>query len=111
MEEGKDLEAAITADKVASEISKNESATIMNIERAEKEQTKNEFSVYTSELDLDAKQLQNQQTLQLLQQPQKRNNDATKQAGSTELSQQPSAPTNAKEYERAERRRHIRAKP
>ncbi len=95
-EERKDLEAAINADKVASEISKNESATILNLEKAETEQTKNELSVYTSELDLDAKQLQNQQTLQQLQQPQELNNDGTNQAGSTELAQQPSDPSNAK---------------
>ena len=76
-EERKDLEAAINADKVQSEISKNESATILNLEKAETEQTKNELSVYTSELDLNAKQLQNQQALQQLQpQPQELNNDS-----------------------------------
>ena len=94
-EERKDLEAAINADKVQSEISKNESATILNLEKAETEQTKNELSVYTSELDLNAKQLQNQQALQQLQpQPQELNNDSVNQAGLAGLEQPSSNPSN-----------------
>ena len=88
------LEAATNADKVHSEIAKNESTTILNLEKAETEELKNQISVYTAEADINQKDLQNQQTLQELQQPQELNNDTTNQAGSAGLEQQSSNAAN-----------------
>ena len=84
-EDRKDAETASKLDKEESEIAKNESATILNLEKAESEDVKNSISTYTAELDLDNKELQNQQVLQQLQQPQELNNASVNQAGSSRV--------------------------
>tara|TARA_R110000782_G_scaffold185672_1_gene275773 strand:+ start:857 stop:1042 length:186 start_codon:yes stop_codon:yes gene_type:complete len=48
---------------------KTEPTTVKTLEQAETEELNNSISTYTAELDLDAKQLQNQQAEQQLQQP------------------------------------------
>lgn len=79
-----DLDAAMSADKMQSEVEKNESATILNLEKAETEDLNNSISTYTAELDLDNKELQNQQVAQQLQQPQELSN-GNNQAGTQGL--------------------------
>mgnify|MGYP003654656257 CR=1 FL=1 len=81
----KDAETASRLDKEKSEIEKNESATALNLEKAETEDLNNSISTYTASLDLDNKELQNQQVAQQLQQPTEANNVSTNQAGSTGL--------------------------
>lgn len=95
-EERKDAETASKLDKESSEVKKNESATILNLEKAETEDLNNSISTYTASLDLDNKELQNEQALQQLQQPeiQEVNNVSINQAGPTGLEQQPSNQTN-----------------
>ncbi len=80
-EEREDLKVAMDADKSQSEIKKNESATILNLEKAETEDVKNAVSTYTAAGTIDAQELQNQQALQQLQQPQELINDSVNQAG------------------------------
>ena len=65
-----DIKTAMDLDKVQSEIEKNESATILNLEKAETEDLNNGISVYTADIDLYAKRLQNQKVEQELAQPQ-----------------------------------------
>ncbi len=67
------------ADKAQSEIKKNESATILNLEKAETEDVKNAISTYTAAGQIDNQELQNQQALQQLQQPQELINDGINQ--------------------------------
>lgn len=81
----KDAETASKIDKEDSEIKKNESATILNLEKAETEDLNNSISTYTAAGQIDNQELQNQQVMQQLQQPQELNNDSVNQAGSTGL--------------------------
>lgn len=74
-ENRKDAETESKLNKEESEIDKNKSATILNLEKAETEEVNNSISDYTAELDLDNKELQNQQVLRELQQPQELNNE------------------------------------
>ncbi len=85
----KDAETASKLDKEQSEVKKNDSATILNLEKAETEDLNNSISTYTASLDLDNKQLQNEQALQQLQQPeiQELSNVSNNQTGSTRLEQ------------------------
>jgi len=55
--------------QTASKIDKEESETILNLEKAETESLKNDISTYTTSLDLDNKELQNEQALKELRQP------------------------------------------
>jgi len=64
-----DLEAATKADKAHSETKKNEADTILTLEKAETEELNNSISTYTAEVDLNSKELQNQQVEQQLRQP------------------------------------------
>lgn len=86
-EKRKDLDAAMSADKTQSEIKKNESATILNLEKAETEDLNNSISTYTAAGQIDNQELQNQQVLQQLQQPEGLNNGNINDAGSTGLEQ------------------------
>ena len=70
-----DSETASKIDKEESEIHKNQSAIILNLEKAETEQVKNDISVYTASGQIDNQDLQNQQVLRELQQPQELNNE------------------------------------
>jgi hypothetical protein len=79
-----DAETASKLDKEASEVEKNESVRILNLEKAETEELNNSISTYTAELDLDNKELQNQQVLQQLNEPQELTNDSANQARPTE---------------------------
>lgn len=79
-------ETASKIDKEESEIRKNESATILNLEKAETEDVNNSISTYTAAGQIDNQELQNQQALQQLQQPEGVNN-GNNQAGSTGLAQ------------------------
>ena len=85
----KDAETASKLDKEQSEVKKNDSATILNLEKAETEDLNNSISTYTASLDLDNKQLQNEQASQQLQQPeiQELSNVSNNQTGSTGLEQ------------------------
>ncbi len=69
-----DAELASKLDKEASEVEKNQSATILNLEKAETEETKNQIDTYTAAGQIDQQALQNEQTLQQLQQPQELTN-------------------------------------
>lgn len=84
-EDRKDAETESRLNKEESEIAKNESATILNLEKAETEDVNNSISSYTAELNLDNQELQNEQVLRELQQPQELNNASVNQAGSTGL--------------------------
>jgi len=53
----------------------NEANVIKTLEEAETEDTKNQISKYTAAVQIDAQQLQNEQALQQLQQPQELNKD------------------------------------
>jgi len=79
----KEAETASKLDKEESEVKKNDSATILNLEKAETEELNNSISTYTASLDLDSQELQNEQDLQQLQQPeiQELTNVSTNQAG------------------------------
>ena len=68
-EDRKDAETASKLDKEQSEVKKNDSATILNLEKAETEDANNLISTYTAAADLDSKELQNEQVLQQLNQP------------------------------------------
>jgi len=85
----KDAETASKLDKEESEVKKNDSATILNLEKAETEDLNNSISTYTASVDLDGKELQNQQAAQQLNQPeiQELNNASVNQAGSSGLEQ------------------------
>ena len=69
-QEREDIKTAMDLDKSQSEIKKNESTTILNLEKAETEELNNGISVYTADVDLDSKRLQNQKVEQELAQPQ-----------------------------------------
>lgn len=79
-----DAETASKLDVDQSTIAKNESSAILNLEKAETEDVNNSISTYTAAGRIDNQELQNQQALQQLQQPQELN-DGTNQAGSTGL--------------------------
>jgi chaperonin GroES len=79
----KDAETASKLDKEESEIAKNESQTILNLEKAETEDVKNQISTHTAAGQIDNQELQNQQVLRELQQPQELNNASANQAGPT----------------------------
>ena len=74
----------MNADKAQSEVEKNKSATILNLEKAETEDVNNQTSIYTAAGQIDAQDLQNQQALKDLNQPQVLNN-GTNETGSTGL--------------------------
>lgn len=82
-----DAETASKIDKEQSEIEKNQSTTVLNLEKAETEQTNNAISTYTAAGQIDNQELQNQQALQQLQQPQELNN--ANQARPSGLEQSP----------------------
>ena len=63
-------ETASKLDVDRSTVEKNESASILNLEKAETEQVKNQIDTYTAAGQLDAQELQNQQALQQLNEPQ-----------------------------------------
>ena len=75
-EERADAETASKIDKEASEVEKNQSITILNLEKAETEDVNNQISTYSAAGQIDNQQLQNEQALQQLQQPQELNNGA-----------------------------------
>jgi len=84
-ESRKDAETASKLDKEASEVEKNNSATVLNLEKAETEDLNNQISTYTAAGQIDQQALQNEQTLQQLQQPQELNNASINQARPTGL--------------------------
>jgi len=55
--------------KAAAAVDKDKSTEILNLEKAETEQVKNQISDYTTALQLDNQEIQNQQALQDLQSP------------------------------------------
>jgi chaperonin GroES len=65
-----DAKLAMDLDKGSSEVTLNEAKTIKTLEEAESEDQKNAVSTYTTALQLDNQELQNQQALQQLNQPQ-----------------------------------------
>lgn len=67
--ERKDAETASKLDKEQSEIKKNESATILNLEKAETEDLNNSISTYTAAANLDKMDLDRQQQEIQIQQP------------------------------------------
>jgi hypothetical protein len=69
-EERADLKATTEADKVHAETKKIEADRILTLEKAETEDLNNSISTYTTELQLDAQDLQNKQALKELDQPQ-----------------------------------------
>lgn len=75
-QEREDLKAAGEADKNQSEVEKNQSATILNLEKAETEDVNNQISTYTAVGQIDNQELQNEQALQQLRQPQELANEA-----------------------------------
>lgn len=70
-----DLKASSDADKAHSEIGKNKSIEVLNYEKAETEDVKNQISTHKAVGELDNQELQNQQALQQIQQPQGLNDD------------------------------------
>ena len=70
-----DLKASSDADKAHSEIKKNKSIEVLNYEKAETEDVKNQISTHKAVGELDNQELQNQQALQQIQQPQGLNDD------------------------------------
>lgn len=70
-----DLKASSDADKAHSEIGKNKSIEVLNYEKAETEDVKNQISTHKAVGELDNQDLQNQQVLQQIQQPQGLNDD------------------------------------
>jgi hypothetical protein len=74
-EERADLKATTEADKVHAETKKIEADRILTLEKAETEDLNNSISTYTTELQLDAQDLQNKQALKELNQPQELNNE------------------------------------
>lgn len=74
-QERQDAETASKLDKEASEVEKNKSTTILNLEKAESEDVKNQVSTFTAAGQIDNQALQNQQIAQELQQPQELNNE------------------------------------
>lgn len=83
-QEREDLKAATEADERHAKIKKYEADTILTLEKAETEDLNNSISTYTAAGKIDNQELQNQQALQQLQQPQELSND-TNQRGSTGL--------------------------
>lgn len=84
-EERANIKTAMEADKAESEISKNESIEILNLEKAESEDVKNQISTYTAAGQIDNQELQNEQALQQLNQPQELKSDNINQARPTGL--------------------------
>ena len=70
-----DAELAGTLDEKNSKTALNEANVLLTLEKAETEDVKNQISKYTAPGQIDAQQLQNEQALQQLQQPQELNND------------------------------------
>lgn len=84
-----DAETASKLDVDASTVKKNESAAILNLEKSETEDANNLISTYTTAAKLDNQELQNQQVLQQLQQPQELAIDSTNTARPERLESQP----------------------
>ncbi len=75
-----DAELASKLDKEGSEVTLNEAKTIKTLEEAESEDVKNQISTYTAAGQIDQQALQNEQTLQQLQQPQELTNEGRTQS-------------------------------
>jgi chaperonin GroES len=86
-EERADLKATTEADKVHAETKKIEADRILTLEKAETEDINNSISTYTTELQLDAQDLQNKQALKELNQPTEPSNGSNNTTGSTGLEQ------------------------
>jgi len=70
-----DITLQSKVDKENSETELNEAKIIKTLEEAESEDLKNNVTTYTAGLNIDAQELQNQKTLQELQQPQELTNE------------------------------------
>ena len=83
-QEREDLKYATEADERYAKIKKYEAETIKTLEEAETEDLNNSISTYTTELQLDAQDLQNKQALKQLNQPMEPRN-GNNPAGSTRV--------------------------